>query len=236
ALVLVEIVTALRLERRTEVSLTVIACFSIGLGAALTPIGEPLSTIAISKLGGEPYHAGFFYLVDLLGPYIVPGVLALGVGSLFLLGRLQWGERGLEDRARERQGLRQVFIRAVRVYIFVMALIVLGTGFRPIIDWYFVKVPPELLFWANTSSAILDNATLAAAEIGPALSTLQIKSALVALLVAGGMLIPGNIPNIISAQRLRIGSREWARIGVPLGAVLMVVYFLVLYLPVWLGD
>ena len=51
-------------------------------------------------------------------------------------------------------------------------------------------------------SAILDNATLAAAEIGPVLSEFQIKSILMGLLISGGMLIPGNIPNIISASKL----------------------------------
>jgi len=63
---------------------------------------------------------------------------------------------------------------------------------------------------------------LAAAEIGPALSETQIKSALLGLLIAGGMLIPGNIPNIISAHALKIKSTEWARLGVPLGLVMMV--------------
>jgi predicted cation transporter len=47
-------------------------------------------------------------------------------------------------------------------------------------------------------------------------------------LIAGGMLIPGNIPNIIAAGKLHIKSREWARFGVPLGAALMLVFFLVL--------
>ena len=50
-----------------------------------------------------------------------------------------------------------------------------------------------------------------------------------ALLIAGGMLIPGNIPNIISANKLRITSKEWAKLGLPLGAVIMVVYFIVLF-------
>ena len=50
-----------------------------------------------------------------------------------------------------------------------------------------------------------------------------------ALLIAGGMLIPGNIPNIISANKLRITSKEWAKLGVPLGVVMMIVYFLVLF-------
>jgi len=36
------------------------------------------------------------------------------------------------------------------------------------------------------------------------------------------MLIPGNIPNIIAAHALHITSTEWARLGVPLGLILMV--------------
>ena len=43
ALLLVELIAVLPLHRRAEVRLAVIACFSIGLGAALTPLGEPLS-------------------------------------------------------------------------------------------------------------------------------------------------------------------------------------------------
>jgi len=70
-------------------------------------------------------------------------------------------------------------------------------------------------------SAVLDNATLAAAEIGPTLTEAQIKSALYGLLIAGGMLIPGNIPNIIAAHTLHIKSTEWAKLGVPLGLVIM---------------
>ena len=63
ALLLVEIISALQLNRKTMVNLTIIACFAIGLGAALTPIGEPLSTIVIKTKMNE----SFFYLVDLLG-------------------------------------------------------------------------------------------------------------------------------------------------------------------------
>jgi predicted cation transporter len=48
------------------------------------------------------------------------------------------------------------------------------------------------------------------------------------LLIAGGMLIPGNIPNIVAAERLKISMKEWAVIGVPLGLVIMVIYFIAL--------
>jgi predicted cation transporter len=85
------------------------------------------------------------------------------------------------------------------------------------------------LYWINMVSAVLDNATLAAAEIGPMLSEFQIKSILMGLLISGGMLIPGNIPNIISASKLGITSKEWARLGLPLGLVSMTIYFVIIF-------
>jgi predicted cation transporter len=111
-----------------------------------------------------------------------------------------------------------------------MALVLLGEGFKPIIFTYFTQIPPTVLYWVNMVSAILDNATLAAAEIGPAMSELQIKSILMGLLISGGMLIPGNIPNIISASKLGITSKEWARLGVPIGLVSMGIYFIIIFL------
>ncbi|HTM10564.1 MAG TPA: DUF1646 family protein, partial [Verrucomicrobiae bacterium] len=85
-----------------------------------------------------------------------------------------------------------------------------------------------VLFWVNIVSAILDNATLTAAEIGPSLTEAQIKSALLGLLISGGMLIPGNIHNIIAAHALRIKSTEWAWLGVPLGLAIMLATMLLL--------
>jgi predicted cation transporter len=43
------------------------------------------------------------------------------------------------------------------------------------------------------------------------------------------MLIPGNIPNIISAGKLGITSKEWARLGFPLGVISMAIYFVVIF-------
>lgn len=78
-------------------------------------------------------------------------------------------------------------------------------------------------------SAILDNATLTAAEISSKMITSQISAILMGLLISGGMLIPGNIPNIISASKMKIKSREWARLGIPLGLVIMIVYFVIIF-------
>jgi len=230
AIILVETVSAMPLARKLKIELTVIACFSIGLGAALTPLGEPLSTIAITKLSGAPYHAGFGYLAQLLGLYIVPGIIAYGFLGILFLKRSRHLESQEEDVV-YKDKLKDVIMRAAKVYLFIMALVFLGDGFKPIIIKYISKMPAEALYWVNTVSAILDNATLTAAEIGPTLTLLQIKGALMGLLIAGGMLIPGNIPNIIAAGKLGIKSKEWAQVGVQVGFATMFIYFLILYLP-----
>jgi predicted cation transporter len=62
------------------------------------------------------------------------------------------------------------------------------------------------------------------------MSDRQVTAILMGLLISGGMLIPGNIPNIISAGKLKIKSGEWARLGVPLGLCIMSVYFVAIFL------
>ena len=228
ALVLVEAVSAIDVPRRSSIRLVVMGCFAIGMGAALTPLGEPLSTIAIAKLSGEPYHADFFFLFNLLGKFVIPGVIALGLATVVLVGKHQHGVQGLVA-AEKSERLAHVFVRAAKVYLFVMALIFLGTGFKPLIDLYFINIPSPVLYWVNSMSAVLDNATLTAAEIGPNLTQLQIEAALMGLLIAGGALIPGNIPNIISASKLKISSREWAQVGLPVGLVVMAVFFVAVF-------
>jgi predicted cation transporter len=216
------------LDRKDEVRLVILACFSIGFGAALTPIGEPLSTIVVAKLKGAPYDAGFLFLFRILGKYLIPAVLAVGALGFILMPKKRVKTPGL--RALKEEHIRDISIRAAKVYLFIMALIFLGKGFKPVIDAFVSKMPWQGLYWLNILSAILDNATLAAAEIGPSLGLLQIKSALLGLLIAGGMLVPGNIPNIISSGKLKIKSSEWARFGVPLGLSMMALCFFLLIL------
>ncbi len=84
AIILVEIINCLKLDKRYELKLVILACFSIGLGAVLTPIGEPLSALLLIKLKGEPFNAGFFFLMRHLGKYIFPGIAALGILAFIL--------------------------------------------------------------------------------------------------------------------------------------------------------
>ncbi|SIT71424.1 DUF1646 family protein [Edaphobacillus lindanitolerans] len=221
ALVLVTVTSALRLRRRSEIRLVILACYSIGLGAALTPIGEPLSTITVKKLGAD-----FSFLFHLIGLDVLTAILLFG-----LLAAV-WVDPPLERIAAEDTGnLKEPFYslisRTFNVYVFVMALTLLGTGFEPLIREHLTDVAPGTLYWINMLSAILDNATLAAAEISPLMQYDAIRAILLGLLISGGMLIPGNIPNIIAAGKLKITSLEWAKFGIPVGLVALLVYYFI---------
>lgn len=232
SLVLVEIVQALPFERTYKIRLCVIACFSIGLGAALTPIGEPLATIVVSLLDED-----FFFLFRTLGLYIIPGVLLLSLFGAVAVGRnvvlIHREEMDEEDpdcpMAPTVESFPSIVMRAAKIFLFIIALELLGAGFKPLINTYIIHLNSMLLYWINIISAVLDNATLAAAEISPMMTITQVKAILMGLLVSGGILIPGNIPNIISACKLEIGSKEWAKLGIPIGFAFLILYFVVLF-------
>ncbi|NLO21417.1 MAG: DUF1646 family protein [Syntrophomonadaceae bacterium] len=240
SIILVEVITLLPLKRQNKIVICILSCFAIGLGATLTPVGEPLATIAVSKL-----DESFFYLYYLLAKYIIPMIffftLLAGVYTAkvakenrVLNSEIAMTSEAVEDSLIEDEPLEEdtwksIIIRALKVYLFVMALVFLGEGFEPLIEAYILGLSPQILYWINMVSAVLDNATLCAAEISNSMGEPTIKAILMGLLISGGMLIPGNIPNIISASRLRITSKEWATVGVPLGLAVMAVMFVILF-------
>jgi predicted cation transporter len=225
--ILAEVAAALPVERSVKVRLVIVSCFSMAMGAVLTPIGEPLSTILVSKLAGPPYYAGFSFLPKVFGLYIIPGIIAVSLFGAYFCGRKV--TLTADGRHNEySRPLKFVFFSAFRVYAFVAALTFLGEGLSPIVIWYLSKISAYALYWLNMLSAVLDNATLTAIEIDPALTLFQIKSIIIGLTIAGGMLIPGNIPNIVASARLGITMKEWAKTGVPIGLVVLVIYFIVL--------
>jgi len=229
ACILAEITAALPLARVDKIKLVVVSCFGVALGAVLTPLGEPLSTILVAKLSGPPYHAGFFFPLKVFGVYMIPGVVATALfGALWLGRKLSLKAGSVVSEYTET--VKTVILRAIKVFTFVAALVLLGEGFRPLIVWYFAKIPGAILYWFNTISAILDNATLTAIEIGPTMSLPQITGIIMGLSIAGGMLIPGNIPNIVAAGRLKISMKEWAVVGLPIGFAIMAIYFVILYI------
>lgn len=219
AIVLVEIVRLLHLEGAARVRVTVAACFAIGMGAAMTPIGEPLATLAASAL-----KLPFLGLFDLLAPWIIPGALAASI----LAGVFARGDY-LEASAQlgERESPLVALTQGLRVYGFIAGLVLVSYAYAPLAAEIVGRLSNDALFWANMVSAALDNATLVALEVHN-MTLPRAREAILALLISGGMLIPGNIPNIISASALKIGSVAWARIGIPIGLVGLGIYFALL--------
>lgn len=224
ALMLAEMVELMRFGPRARLRVTVAGCFAIGMGSSLTPLGGPLSTLASSGLGMD-----FGGLFALLAPYVLPGVLVCAiVAGLFARG-------GNEASAAAAapvlpligESVMRAFIRGFEIYVFIAGLALIGYAFAPLATRYVPMLGPAALYWANTVSAAMDNATLVALEIH-AMDPARARQAIIALLLAGGMLIPGNIPNIVAAAALQIGAGAWAKVGIPMGLGLLGIYFALL--------
>jgi predicted cation transporter len=218
ALLLVEAVRLLRLAPTQKITVTVLGCFAIGMGAALTPIGEPLATLVATGL-----NLGFTGLFDLLMPLVVPAVVVLSLAAGWV-ARGAYVEESNEAGASTAQSPLAAVIQGVKVYVFVAGLVLVSHAYAPLADHYVPLVGTNALYWINMLSAALDNATLVAVEMHH-MPLERARELLMSLLISGGMLIPGNIPNIVSAGALRIGSLNWARRGIPIGLVLLGIYF-----------
>jgi predicted cation transporter len=235
SVILAEIVSALPLNKPDRIKLVVVACFAVGLGAVLTPLGEPMSTILVQRLSSPPYNAGFTWPLGQFAIYVIPACIVLAVFGAIWIGKNKTRVKKSKlssvsdvDLIEYAETLRTVVMRAVKVFAFVAALVLLGAGLQPLIEWFLVKVPAVALFWINIISAVLDNATLTAIEVSVQMDLSKIVAVVMGLLIAGGMLIPGNIPNIVAAGRLKISMREWAVIGVPIGLAVMIIFFVIL--------
>ncbi len=219
ALVLVEMIRLLRLDGPSRIRVTVAACFAIGLGASLTRIGEPLSTLAASAL-----NLGFMGLFELLAPWVLPGVAAASALAGYF-ARGQYAETA--EPVLEAESWLSSLVQGIKVYVFVAGLVLVSHAYAPVAARFVDAVSNDALFWINMVSAALDNATLVALEVHH-MSLPRAREAIIALLVSGGMLIPGNIPNIVSASALKIGSTAWARLGIPIGLAGLGIYFALL--------
>ena len=241
AVILSEIAAALPIARNDRIKVVVAACFAVGLGAVLTPLGEPMSTILIQRLSGPPYYANFSWAISHFAIYVIPACFVLGIFGSLWIGKERDQKIVMETADREgvvdhpvtneqavteyQETLRSVIMRAVKVFGFVAALVLLGAGLQPLIEWFLIKVPALALYWINMISAVLDNATLTAIEINAQMVLPKIIAVVMGLLISGGMIIPGNIPNIVAAGRLKISMKEWSRLGVPIGLVMLTVFF-----------
>ncbi|HZP44046.1 MAG TPA: DUF1646 family protein [Candidatus Binataceae bacterium] len=217
-LVLVETIGLLDLGPPARDRVVVAGCFAIGIGSALTPAGGPFSAIVAAGL-----NLGFGGLIQLLGPWLIGGVVAMSLLSA-------WFARGDYDLAANatplRRRMRDTLRQGAKVFAFVAGLALVSAAYAPLALRWVPLIAPSLLYWGNVTSAVLDNAALAAIEIH-GIPYPEIKPAVLAMVIAGGILVPGNIPNILCAGILGISSRRWAVVGIPIGLSLMGICFAV---------
>ena len=228
ALVLAEVLQVVNLERSQTVKVTVYACYAIGLGAVLLPVAEPLGLVIYNELAAGPNQADFFFMLRHFFWWIAPGLalMALAAGYTVRTANTQLQLHICEDKENYKTMLRRTW----HIYLFVAALHLISTGLRPFAQSTIAHLSGKILFWANAYSIIIDNATLAAIEVTPTITLHNLTYTVIGLAAFGSMLVQGNLPNIVAAEKLGIKSREWARIAVPTGLVLMAGYFIALWL------
>ena len=228
ALVLAEVLKVVNLERLSTVRITVFACYAIGLGAVLTPLAEPLGLIINNALTGAPHFADFFFLMRHFFVWIAPAILLLSAAAGY---SARHAGTTMQMHIREdKETYGSMLRRTWHIYMFVAALNLISAGLRPLAQSTITHLGGKVLFLANAVSVIIDNATLAAIEIVPTISMNDLIYMVIGLAAFGSMLVQGNLPNIVAAEKLGIKSREWASVAVPTGLVLMGAYFIILWI------
>ncbi len=226
ALLLAEVLKVVKLERSTMVRITVFACYAIGLGAVLTPLAEPMGLVISHALAGPPRYADFFFFLRHFFAWIAPAIILLAAVAGYCARN---AGAGLQMYIREdKETYSSVLRRTWHIYMFVAALYLISTGLRPLAQSTVIHLNGKVLFWANALSVIIDNATLAAIEIVPSISDVNLVYMVIGLAAFGSMLVQGNLPNLVAAEKLGIKSREWAAIAVPTGLTLVLGYFILL--------
>jgi predicted cation transporter len=123
--VLVEVVNHLPIQRRTRAILLILACLSIGMGAAMALVEWPVSTIAVARMQGSLPSATLLPLG--LQSLYLPCILVIGLISTFFARdgaatRRMWNP---ESSA----AFKNVAIWSARVCMFAGALLLVGVAF-----------------------------------------------------------------------------------------------------------
>ncbi|MBI3298085.1 MAG: DUF1646 family protein [Elusimicrobia bacterium] len=222
-LMLVEILAALPLEAGRRGEAAVLGSLGVGLGSGLGPLGGPASAVLIAKLSGAAYPVGRGFLLELVGPWAVPGLLALAAGAAVLCGEADPAAKPVPD---DPLSLWNLLVLTARLFVFTAGLVLLGAGLLPLIERLFLGLHPAALFWANAAAAVTENAALVTLEVSPSMGQDQLRHLFLGVLAAGSAVLTGDAQNLVAAHKLGISARAWAKVGLPAAAALMVFFFL----------
>src|SRR5205085_1447691 len=120
------------------------------------------------------------FLVRLLGTWALVLILGFALAAAWLKPGID--EAAVKDEE-ARAGTADAAWRSVKIYGFMLGLEFLGEGFKPLALAWIGGISPSGLFWMNTASAVLDNATLAAAEVSTSMDLVQLKYAFLGLVI-----------------------------------------------------
>lgn len=223
ALVLVELLKAVPMGSARRKEVAVIGVSAVGLAAGLSATGSPAAAVLLANLSNAPAAAITpWYLFDLVGPWVLAGAFGLAAAGAALAGDGSGAEPATEDPL----ALWTVVVLTGRLFASLCGLILLGAGVMPALEGVLRGFPAGGLYWVNAVSAVLDNAALAAVEFEPGMLQDQIRFAYCGILAADPLFIIAGAPNLVAADRLGISPREWASVGIPVGAALYIGCFL----------
>ncbi|MBI5597466.1 MAG: DUF1646 family protein [Elusimicrobia bacterium] len=222
-LLLVELLGALKLEPLGRSEAAVLGCLAVGFGSGLSAVGGPASAVLLAKLSGAAYPLGPLFLFTLVGAWAVPGIVAMALCAAALCGSSEPEAKPVDE---EPLILWNLLVMTGRIFVFTAGLVLLGEGLLPLIEKRFMGIPAPGFYWTNAAAAVMDNASLVAIEMSPAMSQDQLRYGFLGMLSAGGAFLAGDAPNLVAAHALKIDARTWSRIGLPASAALMVFFFM----------
>lgn len=222
-LLLVELLSALPLDATRRREAGVLGCCAVGLGSGLSSVGAPASAVLLSRLSGAAYATDGPFLFALVGAWLVPGVVGLAGAAAVLAGRSDPAAKPLPE---DPFSLWNLLVLTARLFAFTAGLVLLAAALTPLIERLFLGLHPAALYWANAVAAVTDNAAVVAVQVSPSMSQDQLRHAFLGVLTAGGAFLTGDAPNLVAAQRLGVPAGQWARVGVPASAALMLFCFL----------
>lgn len=222
-LLLVELLGALKLAELGRSEAAVLGCLAVGFGSGLSALGGPSSAVLLSKLGGAAYPIGPYFLFVLVGPWAVSGIVAMALCAAAVSGSSDPAAKPMPE---EPLILWSLLVMTGRIFVFTAGLVLLGEGLLPLIEKRFMGIPAPGFYWTNAAAAVMDNASLIAVEISPAMSQDQLRYGFLGMLAAGGAFLVGDAPNLVAAHALKIDAKTWSRVGIPASAALMLFFFM----------
>lgn len=210
----------LKLSAPSRGRLAVLGCLGISLGSSCSPFGSALSAAALSRLSNPPLSAGDGYLLHLLAPWALAGVLSLAAAGWLLA-------EDAPDAGKDWAcpGPAEAWMLAARMSATIFASVVLGAAVGPALDGRLKEWPAGLLLGLGAAAMAGDGAVAAALFLDPMLSEEQFRAILTGLACADAATMLGKLPQETVGKAAGLAAGPWAGLGIPAACLLLAVLY-----------